>query len=225
MGALACVGCAAGRAGVIPDPQMGMEPSSASMPFNLPLTAITPGSGGGGVFDYYNATGLTITFVQFSVQLLPNLDAATVDSAFSCNEYDPTDPSISNPFFLFCGVGYTPDTGQLLITFSGTNAEAPGILPLLPGCSSTPDGPPADCTSQGHFILTLNDGYATSGDSGGWTSSTAAGAALFGTGVTPSITLMDIETAYTPEPATALSLCAGLLAAAGLGYKVRRRRR
>ena len=224
MCALFCFFCLAGRASVLNDPAMGMSDDSSSNPFTNGTT-LTPGSGGGGIFPFYNPTGMTIVQMQFTVQLLPDLDTGTVDGDFSCN--NGSTPGAPNPFFLFCSVNYAPSDGILLITFSGTNSSDPGIAPLLPTCDNDPNSPdsttPVDCTSQGHFLITLNDDFTNSGDSGGWTSTTPGGAALFGDGVTPQIDTVSFETsASVPEPITGLSTGAALLALAGWRRKRRR---
>jgi hypothetical protein len=247
--AFVCFVVTAAHASVLNDPQMGMEDAGFSSPFyvappcplNAPSqpcpTTITPLSGGGGIFDFFNpSTTETITELNFAVQLniqpsfSPDCNGAMglaaptciadVESQFSCN--NATTAGAQNPFFEFCGVTFVPSYDAISFSFFGTNGtSAPGILPLLPGCLTPPNTPdstsPINCTSQGHFSITLNYGFSSSGDSGGW--STSGNAGLFGD-TTPTINFISDVESSAPEPATALAAGLALLGLATLRRKL-----
>ena len=217
--ALLCLFCTAGRASVINDPQMGMEDAGLSTAFT-PSTIITP-TNGGGTFEYYNPTGQTITKIDFFVQLTAGITpSSTVTSAFQCNNAT-TPVTAPNPYFEFCSVSYFPSNGLLVISFSGIGGVDQGIPPLLPGCDSTPDGPPPVCTTQGHFAITLNYNFDrnggtidVNGDQGGWYN-------IFGD-ASPTIGVLDFQTSDIPEPATVFSFAAALIGIAALRCKRRK---
>ena len=196
------------RAGTITDPTMGVDAGSFSDPLNS-NTIITP-INGGGVFGYYNATSSIITSLVFQTTITTGLTDDQIAAAFSCQQ--------SNPFFLGCSVGYTKATGVLEITFSGVNPadgdettnnevdEQEGIPPLLAGCELTPDS--LACNTVGHFVITLNDGFALTGTSGGW--SAAANPDLFTVDPHFGVQSVGIE-ALVPEPGSAVLLGFALL--------------
>ena len=120
MGLLA-VGSSLTFAGPIRDPLMGIDAGSFSQ-------AITPGTNfsannGGGVFAYYNPTTQFIISLTFQTTILTGLSQDTIASSFNCN--DATNPTLPNPFFLNCSIGYVADNGRLTIDFFGVNPSDP----------------------------------------------------------------------------------------------------
>ena len=208
---------------------MGIDAGSFSQ-------AITPGTNfsannGGGVLAYYNPTTQFIISLTFQTTILTGLSQDTIASSFNCN--DATNPTLPNPFFLNCSIGYVADNGRLTIDFFGVNPSEPGevpgpdpeigehegIPPLLPGCLSNPDL--EDCTSVGHFLITLNDRFITdpSVANGGWSADHSPNLIPPGP-LTFDVT--NIGLAGVPEPATWLLLAPALL---GMGVLSRRRGR
>ncbi|MBZ5723419.1 MAG: PEP-CTERM sorting domain-containing protein [Acidobacteriia bacterium] len=203
---------------------MSVEAGSLSQAIGTGINFSPDPVNGGGLFGFFNGTGGFITALVFQTQIVAGLSDATIQGAFNCNA--------ANPFFLGCAVAYAPANGLLTISFSGVNAEPPGeppgdpeigehegIPPLLPGCALTPDG--AGCTVVGHFLVTLNDNFAVTGNVGGWTP--GKNPALFD--VLPTFTPIEIDSTATPEPSTLVLLATALLVLAGLsGRRVRRYR-
>lgn len=124
----------------------------------------------GGVFDYYNPTGGFITSLEFQTTVQTNLP----DGTFHCN---------AAQFFKMCTLDYTGSTGLLTIDFNGTNPQEPGespfdpelgpnelegIPPIPPGCLPNGPNPNSLCDSIGHFVITLNDNFSTTGSQGSW---------------------------------------------------------
>jgi len=170
--------------GIITDPRMSILEDQFSDPLTS-TTVIVPDANGGGIFGFYNPTGVRITELTLTATIATGLDPTTISLAFACN--GPNDlGGFANPFFLHCGFNYVGATGVLTVAFWGTNplSEADqfqlgnheGIPPLLPGCLPTPDAP--GCTPLGHFAIDLNDTISV--DSGGW--SNAANPLLFNPG-------------------------------------------
>ena len=118
------------------------------------------------------------------------------DTSFSCNR--ASDPTVPNPFFLFCPVDYVSGTGLEFI-FHGT----------LPG----PGGPDLGIPPGGNFAITFNDNYSLTVDSGGWGS---VGNPTF------TATNVQIDPASSPEPRSALLVGVTLIAGVSL-LSLRRR--
>lgn len=156
-----------------------------------------PTANGGGLFDFENDLGSTITELVLTTTLDPN-------SIVHCN----------SGFFLFCGVSFNGDT--LTLDFHGVNppdarneprcdtefGEHEGIPIVQAGCVSTNGSP-----IPGHFIFNLNNGNVPTGDKGGWTD---------------DFTVTRIVLA-TPEPSAILLLATGVLLAGGIARRQRRR--
>jgi hypothetical protein len=182
---------------------MGIDSGSFSTAFTN-STMFDAGPGGGGAFDYFNPGPNYITDLAFDTTIQMGLTQLQIDTAYNCNA--------PNAFFTNCSFTYTPSDGSLVIRFFEADEtesfgveQFDGIPPLPPGCSNKPDG---EGCQTGHFIVTLNNGYAPTGDNGGWTPGEDFGVAEIN-GV-----------ASVPEPASVLLLLgvAGWLA-------VKRRRR
>jgi hypothetical protein len=211
---------AAAWGGVIKDPQMGLDSDGFSDP--LTRSSVFSPNNGGGIFQFYNATGSQIVGLTFGTDILPGLSQQIVANNFSCNSQSTN--ALPNPFFKNCAIDYTPASGLLTISFFGVNpldrdsrpeteaGEHEGIPPLPPGCGLTPDL--GGCANIGHFLITLNNNFATTGAAGGW--SADSNPALFSTN--PVFGVLDIQTA--PEPAPALLVLGAL---AGLAWFARRR--
>jgi hypothetical protein len=222
----AAIGSIAG-ASVIkdPDPSMGLDSGSLSDPIST-QTIFRP-INGGGVFGFFNAGTSLITQLIFQTTILPNLTPQQIAGVFTCN--DANTQALPNPFFLNCAVNYTQD-GALRIDFFGVNPPTPdpfggdlvglheGIPPILPGCRNTPDA--QGCTDVGHFLITLNDGFLTTGANGGWSPDRTPG--VF-TADGPTFGVAEIDLAGAPEPATAVLSLSALLALAVLGVGRRAR--
>ena len=183
----------------INDPAMGLDDGSLSSP--ITGASFAP-INGGGVFDFFNDTGQIITLLTFETTVLPGLTPGQL-ALFVCN--DANTPGHPNPFFLNCSITYTSSTGVMDISFFGTDAQHPGILPVDPACRDTIQ---TLCTA-GHFFVTLNDGFSLDPTSnGGWNDPTLVGDGPVQFGVTDIV-------ADNPEPAT-LWLAAGAIGFLGL---------
>ena len=185
----------------IGDPAMGLDDGSLSSPISG--ASFTPVNGGG-VFDFFNDTRITITLLTFETTVLPGLNAGQL-AEFICN--DANTPGHPNPFFLSCSITYTSSTGRMDVSFFGTDAQHPGILPEDTSC-----GPSATVVCPGHFLVTLNDGFSLDpGATGGWNDPTLVGDGPIHFGVA------DIQSfgVDIPEPST-LWLAAGAIGVLGL---------
>ena len=201
--------------GTITDPAMGLDSDSFSSPISSagPFIPIN----GGGVFGFYNDTGAIISQLNIRTTILTGLSQSIIDAAFTCEQ--PTS------FFLNCSIAYQPATGVLTVSFFGVNPpdgdefetpyspadnehnEQQGIPPILAHCTLTPDIP--GCNDVGHFVITLNDGFATVGDPhGGW--SFDRNPELFSSDG-PSFSVAAIVT-ETPEPSAMILLGSGVAA-------------
>ncbi len=208
-----------------PDPEMGLDSGSLSDPIST-STIFRP-TNGGGVFGFFNSSDSLITALIFRTTILPGLTQQQIAGVFNCN--DANTEALPNPFFLDCSVSYTQD-GTLRIDFFGVNPPTPnpfggdlvglheGIPPILPGCRDTPDAP--GCTDVGHFRITLNDGFVTTGANGGWAPDKTPG--VF-TADGPTFGVAEIDLAGAPEPATVVLSFSALLGLAGFG-RLRKRR-
>jgi hypothetical protein len=202
---LLSAGTVSSHASVI-DPQMGMEAAGDPNPFNGGVT-LTPDANGGGAFEYFNNTGATITQLIFTATIAADLGTANNPPVpdFTCN--NAQDPTVPNPFFLFCAVNYSPSDGLLEYIFSGTNPGTggldEGIPPLAPGCDNDPNAPgPPNCT-QGTFAISLNFNYSLVTDAGGWDTGPLSD---------PTFTAIEVQTdAPSPEPGSALLVMSALI--------------
>jgi hypothetical protein len=221
----------AGHANPITDPLVGMEPGGDAAPFGGGGVTFTPDpTTGGNDFSYYNDTGQIIVGLNFSTTILSGLTftaSSNIDITpdmlsgpgitgsvpLSCNDSGTT--GSPNPFFVFCSINYFPD-GLLTFNFSGTNSSEPGIAPLLSTCTPSadlsPDAP--GCNGVGFFQITLNTGFSTSGDTGGWV---ALDSPTFDTS---SVQTEDVA----PEPAPVVLVGATLFAGAVLSMRRRRKK-
>jgi len=211
---------AAARAGIVTDPEMGVEAGDLSQPIGTGVTFSPYPETGGGVFDFYNGTGQVITRFVFQTTFQTSLTPDQLTGVFTCSG------DHANPFFLDCSVGYVDLSGSVTLTIAFYGVNPPGddidpatigelgpqkgIPPLLPGCNSTPDA--GGCTGTGHFVVTLNDGFATTGAAGGWSPNTNPAMLSL-----PTFTVEEIDTA--PEPSPAMLLAPALLCLAGIAYR------
>jgi hypothetical protein len=206
-------------AGTIRDPAAQIDAGSGSSSFsNLGYFSPT-GDNGTGIIALYNDTGGLLTSITLGTGINIGLSTATINSDFTCN-----DANSGNPFFLDCGITYDSGTGELTISFFGVNPYVPptsasgldlrglheGIPPLLPGCTSTPDG--TGCTDVGHFAFNF-----LSLQTNGWTDPNNAG--LFVGGVPPTFDPPVYTDTPLPEPGTCTLLAAGLLSLALLSRR------
>ncbi len=182
---------------------MGVESAGDPLAFNGGV-AFQPDASGGGVFQYYNNTGMTIISLTFTAAITPNLTPSELPT-FSCNT--ASDPTVPNPYFLFCSTQYFANNGDLEFTFSGTNPGTggldEGIPPVLSTCVyDNMNTPPSPSCTTGTFAISLNFNYSLTVDGGGWDSG----------GLTdPVFTATDVITA-APEPASVLFVGLALIA-------------
>ena len=96
-------------------------------------------------------------------------------------------------------------------------SEEEGIPTLLYGCSSAAGTGEfgLSCDSKGNFLITLNDGYSDSGDSGQWNTLGLNGAAF---------DVSEINGMSVPEPSAAAALGIGLVLLGGFARRHARRR-
>jgi hypothetical protein len=188
------------RASLITDPDIGIEDGAFSDPIRVGTT-FTP-INGGGVFGFFNPSEtFFIVKLAFQVPIAGGLSQQLIDANFRCE---------SDPFFLGCFFLYSPTAGTLDIEFSGTGLEGrQGIPPLPPGCAVDPHAP--GCGELGHFGITLNDRFALTGASGGW--SQARNPVFFPFG-DPTFTTTEVQ--FAPEPSSALLAAGALLAILGV---------
>jgi hypothetical protein len=180
-----------GRASII-DPQIGMSDPSCSTPCPFNGTAtLGPDSFGGGYTDYFNNTGQNITSLTFTTNITPDQFASVT---FACN--GASDPTVPNPFFLFCSINYFKSDDLLEFIFFGT----------LPG----PGGPDLGIPPGSNFAITFNNNYSLTLDGGGW-----------GSVGDPSFSATDTQTS-APEPGSALVVGVTLIAGVSL-LSLRRR--
>src|SRR5215470_978847 len=99
--ALWAMGGIAQASGIITDPRMSILQDEFSDAFTN-TTMFQPDANGGGVFGFYNPTGVRITELTLTANIATGLDPTTIAMAFACN--DPGSAGgFSNPFFLHCG--------------------------------------------------------------------------------------------------------------------------
>ena len=212
-------------AGPIKDPQMGLDADSLSSPFTTGTT-FAPNNGGG-VFRFFNPFPQFIVAITVETMIRPELTPQQLSGVFQCNDQLTT--ALPNPFFKNCAINYTFADGTLDIRFFGVNpdngddpfpeteaGEHEGIPPLRPGCTSaTADS--ETCGSIGHFLLTLNTDFATTGNDGSWL--TGPDNPIF---LPDGITFRVAQISLTPEPATA-AMVFGALACLGIAKRRRSR--
>jgi len=213
--ALACVLPILAGAKTI-DPQMGVEPAGDPDPFTGGVQ-FSPDAAGGGVQEFYNATGQTITSLTFTTFLTGTYtpqQQADLLASLSCNQAD--DPNVPNPFFLFCSTQFFAGNDLLEFKFFGTNPGTgidTGIPVPLPGCVYFHDVPPSPGCTQGTFSISLNFGFSLTQDGGGWNTLNNPTFTASSVGLAP---------ASAPEPASALFV--GVALAVGAVVSVRRKR-
>lgn len=197
--------CGAAQANGIVDPQMKLLEDEFSDAI-LQGTRFFPNGNGGGVFGFFNTSSQTITEITFETLIKPNISPADISAAFVCNQGN------YNPFFLFCRIDYAAVSGRMTIAFWGTNlapaVDHLGIQPLPVGCTpGTADSKsPIDCTTSGHFAVSLSDSFKLDDPSGGW--SEEKNPLLFLAGG-PKFTVTELQYMYgaiphniVPEPGT-----------------------
>ena len=207
--------CGVAAADSFTDPAMGMDAGSFSTALST-FTSFTPDqTNGGGFLDLFNDTGELITSITFETTIktgLTGINVDTISRTFPCN--GATNLTLPNPFFLNCDVTYDSTSGHLDFKFVGVNPPGggpdEGIPPLPPGCTALNADSDPSCTGQGHFAIIFNDGFATTGDSGGWLGTDTD---LFNGPPVFSVAAVTTEQ-VTPEPASLLLAGAGLLALA-----------
>jgi len=200
----------AASASPVGDPAMGLDDGSLSSPISEAF--FTP-MNGGGVFDFFNDTARTITLLTFDTTVLPGLSADQL-AEFVCN--DANTPGHPNKFFVNCAITYTSSNGFLEVSFSGTDARHPGILPADSNCQDTGQ---VVC-GQGHFFVTLNDGFSLDpAATGGWNDPALVGNNPIHFGVA-EIQSFGVD---IPEPST-LWLAAGAIGVLG-ALKFKRKNR
>jgi hypothetical protein len=197
--------CGTAQANGIIDPQMKLLEDEFSDAI-LQGTQFFPNGSGGGVFGFFNSGSQTITEITFETLIQPNISPTDIAAAFVCNQGN------YNPFFLFCRIDYAAVSGRMTIAFWGTN-QAPandhlGILPMPLGCTeeTANDTSPIDCTTSGHFAVSLSDSFKLDDPSGGW--SADKNPLLFLDGG-PKFTVTELQYIYgaipnnsVPEPGT-----------------------
>jgi hypothetical protein len=218
------------------DPFIGLDdPSPCSN--GAPTTAISLGGtfalspNGGGVNCFYNSTTSVITDISFQAEVGTGL--TNISSLFSCSTLD--NGVVAQSFFKTCTLGYDSVSGLLTIEFSGVNpsdndeglnstdpetgpSELEGIPTLMAGCASHPDsgfstlgnGSTFLCASKGNFLVTLNDNFSESGNTGGWDNFVPAG---------QGFQIVQLNGATVPEPSTMVVLGAGLVLMGGFARR------
>jgi hypothetical protein len=212
----------AARANGIIDPQMKILEDEFSDAIFLGMQ-FSANASGGGVFGFFNGAGQTITQMTFETLIQPGISAGDIASAFFCNQGN------FNPFFQFCRIDYLASSGRMTVAFWGTNLSPTpyhlGVQPLPAGCTPAiaDQQSPLDCTTQGHFAMSLSNSFSLTDPVGGWLDPLVA---LPG-GVTFTVTELQYTfgatpqlTAQVPEPGT-IGLMAGALA--GLAWFRKRR--
>ena len=219
--------------GIITDPRMSIVEDQFSDPFSG-STVFAPDANGGGIFGFFNPTGVRITELTLTTTIATGINPAIIALAFACNDAN-SGGGFANPFFLHCGFSYVGATGALTVGFWGTNplseadqfllGDHEGIPPLLPGCAATPDAPA--CVGLGHFAFDLNDSLTVTG--GGW--SNAANPLLFNPGQ-PVFAVGQFSNTFgfipvgfsaepVPEPASIMLIGGALLGLCCLKYRRR----
>jgi len=193
---------------------MGVESAGDPMAFNGGV-AFQPDAAGGGVFQYFNNTGMTIISLTFTAGIGAGLTPAELPT-FSCNT--ASDPTAPNPYFLFCSAQYFASNGDLEFQFSGTNPGTggldEGIPPVLSTCVyDNMNTPPTPGCTTGTFSISLNNGYSLNQDGGGWDTGILSD---------PVFTVTDVITAPAAAPEPASGLFVGLALVAGVFLAGRR---
>jgi hypothetical protein len=206
--------CCVGRADLQPaaDPEIAIDAGSFSSPITVGSTC-TPSADGGGICDFFNDTGSTITLLEFEDSVnVPGLPAGSGLGAYPIPPASPVFTCDPTDVFADCLISFqTPTvttTDEVFVYFFG----GPGIPPLPADCLSDPDSP--DCSTVGHFAVNLNDNNALTGDVGSWNTVDA--------GAFQVVSINTPDGAFTgvPEPSMTWVLGAGC----GLIFAARRRR-
>jgi hypothetical protein len=189
---------------------------SFSMPL-VPGTNVVPSADGGGTFDFYNPTTMSITLADFATNIGQDLplpsESTFSDGVGTLGPYT----CLSGDFFTQCSFTYDSQTGVLGIDFITTNFGTglrTGIPPLPSGCLPPPSGiqDTEPCLSSGHLTIDLNTDNDHTGDTGGWTP-----------GDEITTTEVAVGPNYTPIPEPSLTWLLGAGCALLLGLARRRR--
>jgi hypothetical protein len=133
------------------DPEIAIDADSRSSPISLGSTC-TPTADGGGLCDFFNDTGSTITLLEFEDSVnVPGLPAGSgVGQYLPSPDPNPTFTCDPTTVFATCVILYqTPPvttTDEVTILFSGGPGIAPGE----------------------HFEVDLNNNDSLTGNTGGW---------------------------------------------------------
>ncbi|MBV8903487.1 MAG: hypothetical protein JOZ22_07610 [Acidobacteriia bacterium] len=151
------------HADVVPDPEIVIDDTGDSSPFTQGTTFSPdctgePDGSCGGINPYFNATGGTITFLEFQVALTHSVPSGGGEGSF--DGFNCAAPGI----FSICTITIPQPTpnDQLIVEFIATGSD-PGL-------------PPGQ-----NFIVNLNDNNALTGNLGGWSSGESFTAAVVDT--------------------------------------------
>jgi hypothetical protein len=192
----------AARAERTPDPKILIAGAGYSQVLTSPLFSFTATSGGGGGFDFENASGLNWEALTLALSMPYGLVGGSWTPLNSPEFYD-----IASDLFVSNSIDFGPN--DLTLRFWGVDDSHPGIPTVFgghdPGFRDDEPEPPGS-----HFFVNLDDSPSNP-DVGGWLGENHDPLTFQATGsVTP-----------IPEPASGLLLLGGVLA---LGLGGRRRR-
>lgn len=173
------------------DPDISIDAGSDSPPINVGSTFSTNGNGGG-VADFENDSGFTISALQFQTTV-----ASFSPSLFNCQ----------SGFFLDCTFTFNSDTDLLTIDFFGVNPADPLAETPCDTEFGEQEGIPTvqtGCAGVGHFVIDLNNGNVPGANGvGGWAANS-------------SFTVSEV---VTPEPSVGVLLGAGMLLIGGFARR------